>query len=174
MSKLTDLGDMWRNRNSARRDAWLDAPMSSSPSSENADSWRAAQGDDETIVGQAVASIDLADDGSRFAISFVCDGERGSLNLPVDCLNGLIMTLPSVMKRALQLRHRDDSLRLVYPTAEVRIERSCDPKLAIATFVTPDGFEVSFSLTHEQIAAFRDAASAIDHSRGKTAAEIFN
>ena len=148
--------------------------MSSSSSSESGRSWQSAPDDDETIVGQNVASIDLADDGSRFAISFVCDGGCGSLNLPIDCLNGLIMTLPSVMKRALQLRHRDDTLRLVYPTSVVRIERSSDPKLTIATFVTPDGFEVSFSLTHEQIRAFRDAASVVDHSRGETAAEIFN
>jgi hypothetical protein len=174
MSKLTDLSDMWRNRNSARRDAWPDAPMSSSSSSEIADLWGATQGDDETIVGQAVTSIELADDGSRFGISFACNGKRFSLNLPIDCLNGLIMTLPGVMKRALQLRHRDDSLRLVYPASAVRIERSSDPKLAIATFVTPDRFEVSFSLTGEQIKAFRDAASVVDHSRGKTAAEIFN
>lgn len=143
-------------------------------SSENAPPWESAQGSDETIVGEAVASIDLADDGSRFGISFVCNGKRFSLNLPIDCLNGLIMTLPGVMKRALQLRHRDDTLRLVYPASAVRIERSSDPKLAIATFVTPDGFEVSFSLTSEQIAAFRDAASVVDHSRGKTATEIFN
>jgi hypothetical protein len=170
MSKLTDLSDTQRNPNSAGRDAWPDEPM---PSSGIGRSWE-SEGSDEAIVGQAVASIDLADDGSRFAISFLRDGKHGSLNLPIDCLNGLIMTLPSVMKRALQLRHRDDSLRLVYPTSVVRIERSSDPKLTIATFVTPDGFEVSFSLTHEQIKAFRDAASAVDHSRGKTVVEIFN
>jgi hypothetical protein len=170
MPKLTDLSEMWRNQNSARQGAWPDEPMRSF---EMERSWP-AQGDDETIAGEAVLSIDLADDGSRFGISFVSDGRRCSLNLPIDCLNGLIMTLPSVMKRALQLRHRDDALRLVYPASAVQIERSSDPKLVIATFATPDGFEVSFSLTREQIKAFRDAASLVDHAGGKIAAEIFN
>jgi hypothetical protein len=33
--------------------------------------------------------------------------------MPLECLNRLMMTLPAMVKRALQLRHRDPSLRIV-------------------------------------------------------------
>lgn len=68
------------------------------------------------------------------------------------------MALPQMMKQALQAAHRDESLRLVYPANDIRIEQSSDPKILIATFVTADGFEISLGLTHEQLTIFNLAS----------------
>jgi hypothetical protein len=65
------------------------------------------------------------------------------------------MTLPRMMNQALLARHGDATHRLVYPTEIVRVEGSPDPNIFIVTFVTPDGFSVSFSLTGEQLDVLR-------------------
>lgn len=87
-------------------------------------------------------------------MSFTCEnGKQGSLSFPTECLNALIMTLPRMMTRALWARYGDQSLRLVYPTDMVRIERSPDPNSFIMTLTTPDGFELSFLLDRQQLDA---------------------
>jgi hypothetical protein len=47
---------------------------------------------------------------------------------------------------ALQARHRDASLRIVYPVDRMRLEQGSTEGTLILTLATPDGFEVSFSL----------------------------
>jgi hypothetical protein len=69
------------------------------------------------------------------------------------------MTLPRMMKLALLAKHGVYTLRLVYPTEIVRVEGSSDPNIFIVTFVTPDGFAVSFSLSAEQLDVLRPQAS---------------
>jgi hypothetical protein len=112
----------------------------------------------EEIIGQELITYEVESDGSRFRMSFSCaGGKEGSLSLPTDCLQSLIMTLPRIMRQALQARYGDETLRLVYPADVIRIERSLDPKTFILTLTTPDAFEVSFSLTGQQIEALREA-----------------
>jgi hypothetical protein len=111
----------------------------------------------EEIVGKELIAYDIASDGNWFSVSFSCvNGKQGSLRLPTECLEGLIMTLPRMMTNALSARYGDDSLRLVYPAEMVRIEGSRDPNTFILTLATPDGFAVSFSLSGQQL----DALSA--------------
>jgi hypothetical protein len=111
----------------------------------------------EEIVGKELIAYDIATDGNWFLMSFSCvNGKQGSLRLPTECLEGLIMTLPRMMTKALSARYGDDSLRLVYPAEVVRIEGSRDPNTFILTLATPDGFAVSFSLSGQQL----DALSA--------------
>jgi hypothetical protein len=106
------------------------------------------------IVGKELIAYDVASDGSWFRMSFTCTtGERGSLSLPTECLQALIMTLPRMMMQALRARHGDESLRLVYPAEVVHIEGSRDPNKFILSFTTPDDFAVSFSVTRQQLAA---------------------
>lgn len=109
------------------------------------------------IVGKELIAYDIASDGSWFRMSFTCTaGERGSLSLPTECLQALIMTLPRMMMQALRARHGDESLRLVYPAEVVHIEGSRDPNKFILSLTTPDGFAVSFSVTGQQLAAVSD------------------
>ena len=48
------------------------------------------------------------------------------------------MTLPGVARQALQLRHSDPSLRVVYPASQLRVELANDFKTRILTLETPD------------------------------------
>jgi hypothetical protein len=78
--------------------------------------------------------------------------------LPTECLKGLIMTLPDMMRRALRLQHADPSLRLVYPVASWEIELSTQLETFILTLRTPDNFHVSFALTADDLHDMAEAA----------------
>jgi hypothetical protein len=107
---------------------------------------------------QNLTTFAVAEDGTHLHMNFISkDGEEVSLSLSTECLQALIMTLPRMMNQALQVRYHDPSLRLVYPAENIRIELSSDPKAVIVTFVTPDGFEVSFGLTRQQMTVFKAA-----------------
>jgi hypothetical protein len=67
-----------------------------------------------------------------------------------------------MMRQALRARHQDESLRLVYPADKLSIEQSSDPRTIIVTFATPDGFEVSFGLTRQQLTVFDVAVEALE------------
>lgn len=111
----------------------------------------------DDIFGDELLAFDVAVDGSRFRMRFARpDGSAGALNLPSDCLQSLVMSLPKMMTEVLRARHRDESLRLVFPATMARIEQSADPSTVILTLATPDGFEVSFALNE----ALRRAISA--------------
>jgi hypothetical protein len=72
------------------------------------------------------------------------------------------MTLPLMMRQALRARHQDESLRLVYPADKLSIEQSSDPRTIIVTLATPDGFEVSFGFTRQQLTVFDAAVEALE------------
>ncbi len=121
------------------------------------------QTNSEFIVVETLGRLELAKDGSRLLLEMVReDGAVTGLNLPTDCLNSLIMTLPQIMKQALRSRHGDESLRLVYPAKDIRIEQSSVPGTIIATFATADGFEISLGLTSRQLECFNQAAAEVE------------
>ncbi len=129
----------------------------------------------QDFVVQKLTTFDVAGDGARFHMSFICqDGGQVSLSLPTECLYGLIMTLPRMMRQALRVRYHDESLRLVYPAENICIEHSSDPKTVIVTLATPDGFEASFGLTRQQMTAFDAAADAVEHRGADVKMAIFN
>jgi len=70
--------------------------------------------------------------------------------MPLECLNQLMMTLPGIVRQAVQRRYRDPSLRIVYTVARFQVELADDSETRILTLETPDGFSVSFGLTEEQ------------------------
>ncbi len=84
------------------------------------------------------------------------------------------MTLPRMMKQALRVHHQDESLRLVYSADSIPIEQSSDPKIIIVTFATPDGFEVSFGLTRQQMTVFDAAVDALERGCPDIETLIFN
>ena len=111
----------------------------------------------------ALTTFDVATDGSAARIGVRdASGRLASLTLPVDCLSALLMTLPQMVQTALQYRHDDSSLRLVYPLGAYRVETAGGSDHFILTLATPDGFEVSFGLSaaHRQqlVDAFQDSA----------------
>jgi hypothetical protein len=73
-----------------------------------------------------------------------------------------MMTFPRMMSQALRAQYHDETLRLVYPAENVRIELASDPKTIIVTLATPDGFEVSFDLTRQQMTVFNAAADDLE------------
>lgn len=127
------------------------------------------------LVVRKLTTFGIAADGSRCWMNFISgDGDPACLGLPTECLTELLMTLPLMMRQALRARYHDESLRLVYPADDIRIERSSDPETVIVTIATPDGFEVSFGLTRQQMTAFDAAADAVEHGDPDTQTPIFN
>jgi hypothetical protein len=117
----------------------------------------------QDFVVQRLTTFNIAADGTRLRMNFISgDGDHACLSLPTECLTELIMTLPLMMRQALRARHQDESLRLVYPADKLSIEQSSDPRTIIVTLATPDGFEVSFGLTRQQLTVFDAAVEALE------------
>jgi hypothetical protein len=106
-----------------------------------------------TIVrGKRLTTFDVAPDGRTVSINVADDDSKpGSLVLAAECLNGLIMTLPEILRQALWKRHRDSSLRLVYQVSDWEIEESEVPGTLILTLRTPDGFHMSFGVSPDAL-----------------------
>jgi hypothetical protein len=100
------------------------------------------------IRGVQLTTFDVAPDGGSVAIHVTDDqGSPSTLVLPTECLNALMMTLPDIVRRSLQARYGDPSMRVVYPVGSWSLERSAVPGNVIITLRTPDGFSVSFGLS---------------------------
>ncbi len=127
------------------------------------------------FVVQKLTTFSIAADGTRFRMNFISgDGDHACLGLPTECLTELIMTLPRMMRQALHARHHDESLRLVYPADKISIEQSSDPRTIIVTLATPDGFEVSFGLTRQQMTVFGAAVEAVERGGPDIQTTVFN
>jgi hypothetical protein len=119
------------------------------------------------FVVQKATTFDVASDGTSFRMNFICqDGGQVSLSLPTECLHGFMMTLPQMMRQALRARGDNESLRLVYPVDNLRIEQSSEPNTVIVTLTTMDGFEASYGLTRQQMTDFEAVADAVEREGG--------
>jgi hypothetical protein len=68
------------------------------------------------IRGVQLTTFDVTPDGESVSIHVTDDQDNpATLTLPSDCLHALMMTLPEMVRRSLQARFRDPSMRLVYP-----------------------------------------------------------
>ncbi|QRG06609.1 hypothetical protein EZH22_27410 [Xanthobacter dioxanivorans] len=125
----------------------------------------------DDIIGQDLLSFDVAVDGSRFRMIFSrVDGTATALSLPAGCLQALVMTLPKMMTEVLRARHKDETLRLVYPAHMVRVEQASDPSTLILTLATPDGFEVSFALGGSHLRTLAAAQARLGQGSGPAGA----
>jgi hypothetical protein len=96
-------------------------------------------------------SFETAADGSSIRMRMKdASGDPVSVRMPLECLNQLVMTLPGMVRQAVQRRHRDPAVRVVYPLARFQVELADDLETRILTLETHDGFSVSFGLTEEQ------------------------
>jgi hypothetical protein len=75
-------------------------------------------------------------------------GHQVGLVLSVETLSSLAMTLPTMASFAAQRAHGDPGMRVTYPAQEFQLELAPN-NLRILTIGTPDGFNVSFTLTEE-------------------------
>jgi hypothetical protein len=79
-------------------------------------------------------------------------GRPATLRLTSACVQQLVITLPHLLGRALKAQYRDDCVRAVFPLGRWRLELAAGSKDFMLTLITPDGFEVTFSLTGSVIA----------------------
>jgi hypothetical protein len=119
----------------------------------------------EKIFGHSLTTFEIEPDGSRFCMNVADEtGHQRGLSLPTDCLTQLIMTLPEMAAKALKMRYRDDSLRIVYPLCAMHVEATHTDQFTILTLSTEKGFTVSFALTasdlHRLETTVRDAQHA--------------
>ena len=99
------------------------------------------------IRGAQLTTFDVTPDGQSVSIHVTDEqGEPATLMLPSDCLHALMMTLPEMVRRSLQARFRDSSMRVVFPLGSWNLERSVVPGAVIVTLRTEDGFSVSFGV----------------------------
>jgi hypothetical protein len=110
----------------------------------------------------SLTTCQVAADGQYIRLNFedAC-GLPATLRLTSDGIQQLVMTLPRLLSRALMAKHGDRSMRAVFPLSEWRLEAAGHEGF-ILTMMTPDGFEVAFSLSPSTIAGI---ASALEEHR---------
>src|SRR5262252_10679907 len=123
------------------------------------------------IRGAQLTTFDVAPDGQSVSIHVTDEqGEPATLVLPSDCLHALMMTLPEMVRRSLQARFRDPSMRVVFPLGSWNLERSVVPGAVIVTLSTEDGFSVASGLpTQKLLRMWTHSASASADGGGSIA-----
>ncbi|HKA79284.1 MAG TPA: hypothetical protein VKD43_04585 [Xanthobacteraceae bacterium] len=86
-------------------------------------------------------------DGGTVELGFVdSSGAAVCVRLPFDQAEAVVMTLPSLLARALQRRTGKPEARYVSDLGEWSVEGAKAQNCLIVTLKTPDGFEVSFGI----------------------------
>jgi hypothetical protein len=112
------------------------------------------------IEGKALDQFQIAPDGTSVSLGLRdTAGQSVAVSLPIDCVNALMMTLPSMVAQALRARHRDSSLRMVFPLGQWTVESAAADERVILTLSTPDGFTVSFGITPDELTRIGSAAA---------------
>jgi hypothetical protein len=123
----------------------------------------------------SLTTCDVALDGSHVRLHFEDSlGCPAALRLTSDRVQQLLMTLPHLLSRALQARHRDDSVRAVFPLDQWRLETAAGSKDFILTLTTSDGFEVAFSLSARAIVRIRSALEEHHSKVGQGPTRLFS
>lgn len=105
------------------------------------------------IKAAALTTYGVSPDGRHVRIHVTDDaGAPAVLELPTPALNELMMTLPRMLREALQNQYQDPSLRLVHDMGDCQVEQAAGDDRLILTLRTPDGFEVSFAITSNGLA----------------------
>jgi hypothetical protein len=87
-------------------------------------------------------------DGAALELGFIDgEGRAAALRVPFESAQAIAMTLPRLLSEAVRRITGQPESRYVFPLGRWRVESAEDGSGAIATFTTPDGFEVSFGIT---------------------------
>ncbi len=109
---------------------------------------------------QALTDFGIEEDGRSVTLGIVdAMGSPIKLNLQVDQLGQLAMTLPSLIDAAIRRQYGDSSCRFTYPMESWMVEQAVDPSLIILTMRTTDGFGVSFSMPRCKAEEMADSIS---------------
>jgi hypothetical protein len=87
-------------------------------------------------------------------------GKPATIRLSLNQIGALVMTLPGLVEKALQIRFGDQSLRYTYPLASWVVEQATDPTQGMMTLRTTDGFSVCFSIPRDQQNELGEALAA--------------
>lgn len=102
------------------------------------------------IRSSRLTTCRVATDGRNIDLEFIdCSGATVAVELPFDQAEAVVMTLPSLLARALRMQSGDDEARYVFGLREWSVESTQDQACLIATLKTMDGFEVSFGIPYE-------------------------
>lgn len=109
------------------------------------------------LVGERLTTWSVSPDGSRARLGFSDGaGQPCRVDLPVDALSGLLLTVPRILQCALN-RRGDESARIVQPLGTWQLEQVAGQGRLILTLTTPDGFSVAFTLAPDELAAMAKA-----------------
>lgn len=124
------------------------------------------------LVGEALTTWSVSQDGSRVRLGFADDdGHSCRIDLPMEAMSALLLTLPRILQCALDARG-DGSDRIVHPLGGWRLERAAEHGRLILTLKTPDGFSVAFALAPDELAAMAEAGQ--EHSCTPLAPRMLN
>jgi hypothetical protein len=88
-------------------------------------------------------------------------GAPAAVTLPTECIQQLLMTLPQVASMAIQAKHGDPTLRLVFPLDHWRLEEAAgEAGDLILTLITEDRFAVAFAIKPEDMRGMARAAAS--------------
>lgn len=92
-------------------------------------------------------------------------GQPFQLRITAEQAGMLAMTLPRLLTEAIQARHRDQSMRYVFPLGGFELRAVDGSATAILSLRTPDGFEVSFAVQPSVLASLASVCNT-DGERG--------
>ena len=105
----------------------------------------------QVIEAVALTTFEVAQDGTQVRMNVENrNGDPAAVDLPLDALRQLVMTLPTMAQQALRRRTGDETSRLVFPIGQWRLESTGMQDQLILTLSTPDGFSVSFALPADE------------------------
>ena len=103
--------------------------------------------DQSLIRGERLTTWAATPGGERVELGVENDaGRPWTISLPIALLSALMMTIPRMLRHALQARFGDGSMRLIHELGNWRVERAVDADASILSLTTTDGFEVTFAV----------------------------
>jgi hypothetical protein len=110
------------------------------------------------IKAESLTHYEVASDGTHCRLCFLdTDGVEQSVELPVACLQQLMLTIPKITCEALRGLYNDGALELVHVVESWQV-RAGTSRRVILTLTTPDGFSISFSISSAELGELADAA----------------
>ena len=99
------------------------------------------------IKGERLTTWEVAEDGERVCLGLEDeDGQRHAVSLPASVLSALMMTIPRMLRQALETRFSDSTRRMIHELGDWRVERAAGADAFIISLTTVDGFEVTFAV----------------------------